>query len=298
MSMQAILLHNPGAGNGDTSAEDLLAALTQGGVSARYCSTKSADFPGALGEPADLVLIAGGDGTVVRAIDHLRHRNVPIAILPLGSANNIARSLGIGGIPTEIARAGWQQTETRRLDVGTASGPWGRRPFVEAVGVGVLAEAAAAMADAAVQGGERSRRARRLLCEMLRDAQPRQASFVVDGQEVRISYLLAEIMNINSAGPRLLLAPDAWTGDGLLDFVYLEADGRAEMISWVESSSEGKPPLKARQGRGVAFEWRSGGLHIDDDFPSAPARPHMIEVELLPDPVTVVMPASLGFRQG
>jgi hypothetical protein len=84
--MRAILLHNPGAGSGDIAPEDLLAALACGGISARYCSAKSPDFPAALREPADLVVIAGGDGTVVKAIDHLRDRNIPIAILPLGSA--------------------------------------------------------------------------------------------------------------------------------------------------------------------------------------------------------------------
>lgn len=127
--MRAILLHNPGAGSGDTAAEDLLAALACGGVTARYCSTKAPDFPDALREPADLVVVAGGDGTVVKAIDHLRARNTPVAILPLGGANNIARSLGVEGDPIEMARAGWQQTEVRRLDIGTASGPWGKRVF-------------------------------------------------------------------------------------------------------------------------------------------------------------------------
>jgi diacylglycerol kinase (ATP) len=43
------------------------------------------------------VVIAGGEGTVVKAISHLYERNMPIAILPLGSANNIAGSLGIRG---------------------------------------------------------------------------------------------------------------------------------------------------------------------------------------------------------
>ena len=293
--MRAILLHNPGAGNGDVAAEDLLAALACGGVSARYCSAKAPDFPDALGEPADLVVVAGGDGTVVKAIDQLRDRNIPIAILPLGSANNIARSLGIDADPIEMARAGWEQAEERRLDIGTASGPWGTRIFVEAVGLGVLAEAAAAIDERDVQGPERSRLAREVLYEMLADAQPQEMKFVVDGQEIEVPVLLAEIMNTAATGPRLSLAPAARPGDGLLDLVWLEAGARAETLSWLEEPAQGAPPLRARQGRAAAFEWRRGRLHVDDAFPKPPARPCPIEVGLLPCAMTVVVPGNVSF---
>jgi Diacylglycerol kinase catalytic domain len=72
-------------------------SLAPARVQARYCSAKSPDFRDALRQPTDLVVIAGGEGTVVKAISHLYERNMPIAILPLGSANNIAGSLGIRG---------------------------------------------------------------------------------------------------------------------------------------------------------------------------------------------------------
>jgi diacylglycerol kinase (ATP) len=294
--MRAILLHNASAGNGDIAAEDLLAALARGGVSARYCSAKSPDFPDALREPADLVVLAGGDGTVIKAINHLRDRTVPIAILPLGSANNIARSLGIEIAAIEIARADWGRTETRRLDIGTASGPWGRRSFVEAIGVGVLAEAAAAIDEEDVRGAERSQRARAVLHEMLTEAEPQEMRFVIDGAEVEITFLLAEIMNTTSTGPNLSLAPAAQPGDSVLDLVYLEAGARADMLSWLEASGRGAPPLKAQRGRAVSFQWRRGGLHVDDAFPKLPAGPCAVEVELSPPPMTVVMPANAWLR--
>jgi hypothetical protein len=134
ITVRTIVLHNPTAGSGDVSAEDLLAALTAGGIASRYCSTKQPDFADALGEPADLIVAAGGDGTVLEVISHVRDRSIPIAILPLGGANNIARSLGMATDPLGIARAGWRETEVLRLDVGTAAGPWGERLFVESVG--------------------------------------------------------------------------------------------------------------------------------------------------------------------
>lgn len=49
-------------------------------------------------------------------------RTVPVAILPLGTANNIARSLGIAGTPHELAES-WHIEHARKLDIGAANGP-------------------------------------------------------------------------------------------------------------------------------------------------------------------------------
>jgi diacylglycerol kinase (ATP) len=292
MSVRAIVLHNPTAGSGDVAAEDLLAALATGGIAPRYCSTKQPDFKDVLGKASDLVMAAGGDGTVVRVIRHLSNRSVPIAILPLGGANNIARSLGITADPLEIARAGWGETKARRLDIGTAAGPWGKRLFVESVGVGALAEAMAAIDEGSVNGAEKSALARQALVEVLAAAQPMEIRLTIDGQEVECRCLLAEIMNIASVGPRLLLAPAADPGDGVLDFVCVEPEARAEMLAWLGTSSERAPPLTIRRGCAFAFEWNDERLHVGDAFPAPSERPCTVEVVLLPDPLTVLVPVG------
>ena len=290
--MRAIVLHNPGAGNGDVAAEDLLAALAAGGIASRYCSTEQQDFPDTLAEPADLVVVAGGDGTVVKAVGELRARSVPLAILPLGGANNVARSLGVTGDPLEIARAGWRGSAARPLDIGTAAGPWGEQLFVEAVGLGALAEAAAAIAGRDVPGPEKSTRARAALLEVLAAARPQTVRLAIDGMEVEACCLLAEIMNTASVGPRLSLAPSADPGDGLLDLVYLEPGARAAMLAWLETSSRRQPPLTTRRGRLFALEWCQGRLHVGDAFHAPPESPGIVEVALLPEPVTVLAPAG------
>jgi diacylglycerol kinase (ATP) len=295
-AMRALILHNPGAGSGQVAGADLVAALRAGGLAPHYCSSKSPDVLEALRERPDLVVVAGGDGTVIKAIAHCREWHLPIAILPLGGANNIARSLGIAGNPIEIAREDWRRTDVQRLDLGSAIGPWGERLFVEAVGVGVLAEAAAAVDAAGIQGSERLHRAREVLQARLASADPQEVRLTVDGEEVAISCLLMEIMNAASIGPQLLLAPAAQPGDGLLDLVWLEAAARPAMLSWLERE-EGAPPLATRQGRSFSFAWRQGWVHVDDVFHQPPAQPCTIEAKLLPGPVTVVMPADIGFRR-
>jgi diacylglycerol kinase family enzyme len=78
-----------------------LSVLREAGYSADYCSTKD-DYKSALGKSTDLIVVAGGDGSLARVVRDLRHRTTPIAIWPLGMANNIARSLGIQGNPDEV----------------------------------------------------------------------------------------------------------------------------------------------------------------------------------------------------
>jgi diacylglycerol kinase (ATP) len=136
--MHALLLHNPTAGTEGHTAEGLTSVLQQAGYTVTYSSTKGGDYKTALRKHTDLIVVAGGDGAVARIIRNLADRTVPIAILPLGAANNIARSLGVEGDADALLEC-LRCASLRRLDVGTVSGPWGRRRFAEAIGVGAIA---------------------------------------------------------------------------------------------------------------------------------------------------------------
>jgi diacylglycerol kinase family enzyme len=61
------------------------------------CSKHDDSYKAALGKPWDLVAVAGGDGTVAKAARHMPDRNVPLALLPIGTANNVAHSLDLLG---------------------------------------------------------------------------------------------------------------------------------------------------------------------------------------------------------
>ena len=92
-----------------------------------------------LDKRAGLVVVAGGDGTVARVARRMVGRGVPVAILPAGTANNIARSLGLLKQPFEELVRGWRDARRVQLDVGIAAGPWGERYFVEGLGAGLFA---------------------------------------------------------------------------------------------------------------------------------------------------------------
>src|SRR5262249_60740374 len=101
--MRALLLHNPTPGTKGHDKDSIIDALQLADFKVDYVSTKDDGVKTALKEASDLVVAAGGDGTVAYVFTHTPDHDVPIGVMPLGSANNIARSLGIAGTPPELA---------------------------------------------------------------------------------------------------------------------------------------------------------------------------------------------------
>src|SRR5690606_31252171 len=82
---------------------------------------------------AQLVIAAGGDGTVSAVADGLIGSDVPMGILPLGTANVLARELGLPLDPDATCAVLASSRETATLDVMRVGG----RPFFTQVGVGL-----------------------------------------------------------------------------------------------------------------------------------------------------------------
>jgi len=73
-------MHNPTAGRGKHDKRELMAALANAGHHAIYQSTKKSDYKKALKKPADLVLAAGGDGTVGKVGCELIDSGIPLGV--------------------------------------------------------------------------------------------------------------------------------------------------------------------------------------------------------------------------
>ena len=114
--MRLCLYWNANAG-GAVSLDEISALIAGGRPQLECVVERPADLPEVFDVPIDCVVAAGGDGTVARAGRALAGGNIALAILPLGTANNIASSLGISGSPEE-AIAAWQHQRMVRIDVG------------------------------------------------------------------------------------------------------------------------------------------------------------------------------------
>jgi diacylglycerol kinase (ATP) len=139
--MQATLVFNPNAGSADqVSCEAIQEALRQGGYEPVYTATESeADLDRILSNRQGLIVVAGGDGTARAVATRLIGKDVALALIPLGSANNICRTLGIVQSPLEII-AGLRNPTRCYFDLGFVHGPWGVDHFLEAFGFGFFAD--------------------------------------------------------------------------------------------------------------------------------------------------------------
>src|SRR5262245_15550425 len=137
--MRILLIHNPKAGDRTHSKKQLMASLTKCGFQALYQSIKGRGWNQAFKKPVDLVIAAGGDGTVHSTAWQLMGSGIPLAILPLGTANNLARSLGFTASVEEILHS-LHCGKGQPFDVGTARRSSRSEYFLEAVGGGLFAD--------------------------------------------------------------------------------------------------------------------------------------------------------------
>src|SRR5215208_830708 len=233
INMQTTLIHNPKAGNASNlTPDEILRALNEAGYDAGYSPTSTEeDLDEVLANVKDLVVVAGGDGTIHAVATRLLNRKVPIAPLPMGTANNICRMLGVTGKPPEII-AGLADPMERDIDMGRVTTPQGTKYFLEAMGIGVFADI---LEKYNPEDGKSVRRAIQTLWKTLRDYQPKFFHVNVDGEDFSGSYLLFEVMNTPTLGYHYQLAPEAKPDDGLFDLVLVHAKQQEKYVKFIKS---------------------------------------------------------------
>jgi YegS/Rv2252/BmrU family lipid kinase len=173
----------------------------------------------------DLVLASGGDGTVTACAEGVAGSGVPLAILPIGTGNLLARNLGLP-LSLDQALITALTGADRQLDAGSANG----RPFVVMAGMGF---------DARMLGGASEPLKKRLgslayalsAIRHLRDRPVRVRLRADGGAAVRLRASAVIIGNVGSLQAGISLLPDAKPDDGLLNAVILTARGLAAWLA-------------------------------------------------------------------
>ncbi len=274
--MRVTLIHNPGAGRQENDAKALIKLLRRAGHKPRYQSSREEGWDRVLDKRADLVVVAGGDGTVAAVARRMVRRGVPVAVLPSGTPNNVARSLGLLNKPFEELVRGWRGARRVPLDVGLASGPWGERYFIEGIGAGLFA---GMLVRSEQNKGKKEKdnkskgpakvvdSALRRLTELAEVAEPVEIAAQLDGVDISGNYLLFEAVNLPYIGPNLYIAPDTRAGDGKLEVVLVPEAQRNRLVKYLEHWHENRERpslLPSRRGKHLQIEWTGFALHIDD----------------------------------
>ena len=196
---------------------------------------------------------------------------LPIALIPTGTANNIATSLEVP-IDSDEAIDLWGRARVRPFDVGVATGPWGEHRFVESVGGGLVTHSIVVMDRRSYRNPmpqSELARGRHAHADVLDEVQPVEWEVVLDGTPLHQSLLLLEVLNIPRIGPGLVLA-DASPFDGTFTVVGAGAGHREMLRPWLRAGAmDALPsPLPAWTARDIAIT-RCDRLHLDDQVVEA-----------------------------
>ena len=271
--MQATLIYNGNSGSAESvSADDLQAALGDAGFSPVYEKTEEeSDLDEVLKDIEGLVVTAGGDGTVravaTRLVASGQNEKVALAILPLGTANNIGNTLGLNGSsPKEIIQS-LQDPRKYTLDIGHVTAPWGENYFIEAFGCGLFADL---LTDYDPEEGKSVLRALDTVGDVLADYDPHRWQLSLDGEDLSDEYIAVEVLNMKATGPRLKLAPDADPTDGLFDVACVVEPDNTTFFDYlaglVSDNFDALENVSVLRGKKLELTWDGFPIHVDAEL--------------------------------
>lgn len=287
------LVQNPNAGQGASAQKQFQRALEQAGYEVTAVDPDHG-LGKSLARKADVVIAAGGDGTVLGVARRLVGTKVPLMILPLGTANNLANSVGVAPEVDGLLETLEDPVE-RDLDIGLATGSWGERYFCESAGVGLFTDLLNGVVD---EGDKSPQTALRILGEFLSKQSARHFEVVIDGEDVSGEYLMVEVMNARLLGPNIVLSPHASPWDQQLDAVLVRQKDKQRLATYLmqlENDPHATPPkFEKRRCRHVSLKLDGEALRIDDSLrPKKGAMSsHFADLRLLPGAVRLWLPRS------
>ena len=276
MKKTALLLHNPKAGNEEHTKKSLIRLIEAGGFNCRYRSVKEDDWQH-FEDSVDFLIVAGGDGTVRKVAAALLDNKkvpgqLPIALLPLGTANNISQSLNIHGEPDKIIES-WHAYNLQPFDVGLLTGSDDVHYVLESFGYGVFPYLMAEMKKQDKEDLEdkdiKIKAALQLTHDIAHSYEPRECHMVIDGQDHSGVYLLVEIMNIRSIGPNLFLSPFGDPGDGTFEVILIAKEDKDKFAAYIENKindTEITYPFPSIKASDIQISWQGKHAHVDDEI--------------------------------
>ena len=293
--MRATIIYNSNSGgSGAISPDQIAEELARIGFNPIYHATSSeADLDAVLKRIHGLVVVSGGDGSVRAVATRLVGRRVPIAILPSGTANNIARSLGLNA-PLSDLIAGLKDPLPCPFDIGLVRSPWGEDYFLEAMGFGLYADLLSAYQP---DKGKSILRSITAAFETLPGYQTHPGKVLLDGRDISNDYLMVEALNTPAFGPRIKLAPQADPADGQLDLVCIRRDNQDSFLAYIRSlvaeDLQSLPSVEVLRGRKLEILMpETFTIHVDaelrpppavgkpiEEIPANGARPQSVETQ-------------------
>jgi diacylglycerol kinase family enzyme len=249
--MRAKLIFNPGsgvAGESPVQLMDVISAMQDWKlVPEAYLVEPGCDLPAvvqnALEAGIRMFVVCGGDGTIDVMAGALAGTNATLGIIPTGTQNNVALSLGIpADIPAAIAIL--RMGQRIKVDMGLAVCGEIKRPFLEVCSVGLLSALFPAADD--IQHGNLARVGDFLAA--LAASPPAEMHLILDGkQEINTICHVVLVSNMPYIGPHFQVGTPASINDGLLDVLLFADLSKMDLLGYaVQVAGAGGGPEDER----------------------------------------------------
>ncbi|CAN7483409.1 lipid kinase [Bosea sp. LjRoot237] len=251
---RALLLRNPKARRGAESIEPLLQRLEAGGLDVTIETFEAlpeiARDIVRLRDRADLVIVCGGDGSVSSAALAAMESGLPMGIIPMGTANDLALTLGI---PSDLVAAAEviARGETRPVDVGTVNG----HAFFNVASIGLSSDLAQSLDPVLKKRFGRLGYALAAMKVMTRAAHFK-ARITEKGQTTEVETYQVAIGNGRHYGGGNVVEESAEIDDGHLDLYSLEMTNLWKLALMLRSFRSGTHGAwrEVRTARCVEFD--------------------------------------------
>ncbi len=278
---------------GGREPEAYIRALEAGGMTLirREClkRDKLAELIRSVKHDVDCVVLGGGDGTISGAAVALRDTGLPLGILPMGTANDLARTLNIPTEP-EAAAAVILDGATRKIDVGSVNG----QLFFNVASVGLTVEITRRLTRATKR--RFGRLAYPLAALKVLMGHKRFSAIIRCGATIhRVRTMQITVGNGRFYGGGMVVAEAAAIDDRLLDVYSLEPSSRWRLLMMARAFRDGRHDelAEVRTARSPVVEVVTRlpqSISADGEIVTVtPAR-----FSVLPEAVTVYAPPPPG----
>ncbi|MGZ4589644.1 MAG: diacylglycerol kinase [Actinomycetes bacterium] len=295
MTKEIALLVNPtsGKGRGARLAEPVACRLREAGAQVDVVVGRDADeafdrVRDRVARGVDAVVAVGGDGLVHMALQVVAGTHLPLGVIPAGSGNDFARSLGLPLNDPVKAADHILSGQVRQVDLGRASGRW----FGCVLSSGfdsMVNERANRMS----WPNGRARYNLAILAE-LRTFRAVPFELVLDGERWETEAMLVAVGNGSSYGGGMRVCPDARLDDGLLDVTVLGKISKPEFVRIFPTVYKGThvrhPAVTVRRARHVSLHAEGVTAYADGERVSVLP----VSCEAVPRALHVLAPEPLS----